>query len=209
MQWPITWNTDPANAETLRVEIGPAYVWAFLIRGWHNPGNWQPERQAEISDVLNAWGNLFRTWLSAVPAHWVRWTPSTWWVAYWAPENDTDVRRPLYRWMAAHHGAIPGLHTRPRFTLGVAAVLGTAWCLRDASGKIVDLWGPPVQIVIQLAERASPGTVWVDRTVYDRVYTYMPGRARPPVRVRGAREALLVYQIEWGLPGRYLVEPIP
>ncbi|GBC84281.1 hypothetical protein HRbin11_00706 [bacterium HR11] len=210
MRWPMTWGRPEAErAETaFQAPVRRrAAVWVFWGSGWHHSDLWEAPRLAETQDLLARWGDLVERWSAQVPPDAVLWRLPGLYVFWWAPHED-GLTRTLYHWLALHKGQVPAMQGRPRLEFRVGAAVGDVWCL-EGQGGLVEAWGPATEAAAGLARRAPVGTVWVERSYYEAVYTYLPGRSRPPVPVPGYREALPVYQMEWGLPGRYLLQPPP
>lgn len=208
MLWPMTWGrpeTEPAETALREPVRRTAAVWVFWGSGWHQPGLWEAPVLSATRDFLARWGDLVERWRARVSPDAVLWRLPGLYVFWWEPAADALVRA-VYHWLALHKGQVPEMQGRPRLEFRVGAAVGDVWCLDGPAGW-VEAWGPTTETAAGLARRAPVGTVWVDRPYYEAVYTFIPGRSRPPVSVPGRRETLPVYQMEWGLPGRYLLQP--
>jgi hypothetical protein len=208
MTWPMFWGrremtpTEGVPRESIR---RPAAVWVFWGSGWHHAELWEPPLRTETWDFLARWRDLVEQWEARVSPDAVLWRLPGLYVFWWEP-NEDHLARILYHWLVLHKGQVPEMKGRPRLEFRVGAAVGDVWSLEGPSG-LFEAWGTAMEAAAGLARRAPVGTVWVERAYYEAVYTYLPGRSRPPVSVPGFREALAAYQMEWGLPGRYLLQP--
>lgn len=208
--WPGEIVRPRLTHQTIQVHEFPhAMVWGFYVMEWVRLETWEgkSDRLQHVTEQLHNLRIFIERWYRTDQPNILLWQTPVW-VFAWKLDlypNDLPLRM-AYRWVKMEEESSATLYEyREGFRIG--ASIGPLFVLQNEEGKTVECTGRAWNRTRSISERASPHGVWVCPDYYQKVYEILPGRSFPPVGIRGNREKIPVYQIFWGLPGMYLLNP--